>query len=198
MVAMDSEPLYKGAEFGAKLGHLVAGGKNVPYAHPHVWQKEPAGIRKRIVAAPKGDFIDLVLSLASCFDGPYSVLYILAVPRKSAPGRYQLECTLTLTELRSMLEPFTEYFQGDARHHLWVYSQSSRGMLVYDLHNLIYAYGPLKAYIKVLEEAGMSKGKVELPFPHIHNYFPQFDEDEERLIQTYSWKRTDLLPGVDD
>ncbi len=180
------------------MGHFGPEGKQVQYVHPHVWQREAAGDGERIVAAPKDQFVDLMLKLSACLEPPFSVLYILAIPRKCMPGRYQLEQSLSYKELVSMLAPFTEYLEGDARHHLWIYSFTSAVTLVYDQHNLIYAYGPLEKYIQTLGEAGLTEGKVEIPFPHMHNYFREFDSEEERFIESFTWKRTDLLPGVDD
>lgn len=195
---MDSQPPLLHAELGTKLGYFVTGTGQVPYSHPHTWRREPAGNGERIVAGPSGGFIDLTLQLVGCLEPPYSVMYVLAVPRRSEPGRYQLDRTLELDELRLMLEPYRAFFEGDARHHLWIYSHPSASTVVYDLHNLIYAYGPLNRYIEVLEQAGLREGDVELPFPHYHNYFEEFDADEERIIRSHSWKRTGLLPGVDD
>lgn len=195
---MDSQQPFAHAEPGTKLGHFVTGTGQVPYAHPHTWQREPAGNGERIVAGPSRGFVDLALQLVGCLEPPYSLMYVLAVPRKCEPGRYQLEGTLDLDELRQMLEPYRAFLEGDARHHLWIYSHPSSATVVYDLHNLIYAYGPLDRYIEVLQQSGLSEGKVELPYPHTHNYFPEFDADEERIINAHSWKRTGLIPGVDD
>lgn len=195
---MDVPPPYSHAEFGTKLGHLQPGGGQSRFRHPHVWQREPAGNQERIVAGPDSGFVDLVLRLVECLKPPYAVMYVLSVARKCEPGRYQLEQPVTLSEIKQMIEPFRAFLEGDARHHLWIYSAESAATVVYDLHDLIYAYGPLDCYIQVLTEAGLKEGKVELPYPHMHNYFDEFDADEERLISSFAWKRTGLLPGVDD
>lgn len=195
---MDAQPDHIQPEVGTKLGHFLPGGVQAKFHHPHVWQREPAGNQERIVAGPKSGFVDLVLKLVECLKPPYAVMYVLSVPRVCEPGRYQLESLVSLEELRSMVEPFTSFLEGDARHHLWIYSAESAATVVYDLHDLIYAYGPLDCYIETLTAAGLSEGKVELPFPHMHNYFAEFDADEEKMISSFSWKRTGLLPGVDD
>lgn len=195
---MDSQPPYVHAELGTKLGHFQPGHGQAQYRHPHLWRKEPAGNQERIVAGPRDGFIDLTLQLAECLEPPYSVLYVLSVPRSREAGRYQLDGELSPAELRTMLESYRAFLEGDARHHIWIYSRESSATIVYDKHDLIYAYGPLDCYVKVLGLAGLNEGEFELPYPHMHNYFPEFDSEEERIISSHAWKRTGILPGVDD
>jgi hypothetical protein len=123
---------------------------------------------------------------------------VLSVPSLSEPGRYQLEGWLSMEELRAFLEPYREYLEGDARHHLWVHSHESNATLVYDKHDLIYAYGPLTCYLEVLDKHGLQEGEFELPFPHYHSYYPEFDPLEHQIVTRHSWKRTPIVPGVDD
>lgn len=186
------------APVGAKLARHEDGVGQVIHRHPHRWRREPAGTGERLVAAPNRDFLDLFLALCECVQPPYAVLYVLSVPRGSEPGRYQLEGWLTHQELREFLEPYRDFLQGDARHHLWIHSQDSSATLVYDKHDLIYAYGPLERYLTTLESFGLQEGDFELPFPHYHNYFPEFDAMERAIIQENRWARTPIVPGVDD
>jgi hypothetical protein len=186
------------APVGTKFAHHEDGVGQVLHRHPNRWMREPAAKRERLVVGPRQGHLDLFLSLCGCLQPPYAVLYVLSAPRASEPGRYQLESWLDLPQLREFVAPYREFFQGDARHHLWIFSHDSSATIVYDKHDLIYAYGPLDQFIEVLRQHGLDEGEFELPYPHYHNYFPEFDEQERALIQENRWKRTPIVPGVDD
>jgi hypothetical protein len=183
----------------SKLAYHLDGVGQAPYRHSNAWKREPAGNTERLVIGPQGDFIDLVMSLTACLQPPYAVLYVLSVPRGgSEPGRYQLWDRLDLDQLSAFVEPYRSYLEGDARHHLWIHSLDSAASIVYDKHDLIYAYGPLDCYLQTLTERGLTEGEVELPFPHYHNYFEEFDSMETQIIAGHTWRRTPIVPGVDD
>ncbi|HJP82066.1 MAG TPA: hypothetical protein VJ835_01050 [Fimbriimonadaceae bacterium] len=186
------------APVGAKLAHHEDGVGQVPHRHPNLWKREPAGSGERLVIGPSSGCLDLFLQLCACAQPPYGLLYVLSVPRDSEPGRYQLEGLLELEELKQFVQPYREFLEGDARHHLWVSSHDRSATLVYDKHDLIYAYGPLDCYLGVLERNGVAEGEFELPFPHYHNYFPEFDEQERAIVGGNAWTRTPIVPGVDD
>lgn len=183
---------------GSKLAHHRDGFGPEAHQHPHRWRKEPAGHVQRLVVAPNSGCLDLFLDLASCVNPPYSVLYVLSVPRVSDPGRYRMEQSMDMEALRAFVQPYREFLEGDARHHLWICSHDSSATLVYDKHDFIYAYGPLECYEQVLARHGLDQGEFELPFPHYHNYFPEFDEAESKIIASHKWSRTGIVPGVDD
>lgn len=184
---------------GSKLAYHEDGVGQAPYRHPNTWKREPAGNTERLVIGPGSDFLDLVVRLAECIQPPYAVLYVLSVPRGgSEPGRYQLEERLEFQPLKSFLEPYRGFLEGDARHHLWIHSVDSAATIIYDKHDLIYAYGPLDCYLQVLSDRGLVEGEVELPFPHYHNYFEEFDTLETEIVGNHSWRRTPIVPGVDD
>jgi len=186
------------APVGTKFAHHVDGVGQELYRHPHLWKREPAAHGERLLIGPREGHIDLFLDLCACLAPPYAVLYVLSVPRCSEPGRYQLEEWLNLDQLKVFVAPYRDFLQGDARHHLWIISHDSSATLVYDKHNLIYAYGPLDGYLEVLRRHGIEEGEFELPFPHYHNYFPEFDDQERAIIQGNRWRRTPIVPGVDD
>lgn len=96
-------------------------------------------------------------------------------------------------EAVELLKRFTNYFENDGRHHIWVASVSSGDLLVYDRHNVIYAYGPLPEYENVLAGCGLRKVEsVRLPSPHAHHYHAVFDQDERNLLGCWDWKRSPL------
>jgi hypothetical protein len=68
-------------------------------------------------------------------------------------------------------------------------------MLVYDRHNLIYAYGPLPEFVAILMRQGLTEvqpDSIVVPDPHSHHYHPVFDSDAERLLNSLEWKRSPL------
>lgn len=183
---------------GTKLAYHLDGVGPSQYRHPNLWKREPAANGERLLIGPNHSFLNLYLELAKCLQPPYTVLYVLSVPRVREAGRYQLEGALDWDGLKAFLEPYRTYLEGDARHHLWLHSHDSSATLVYDKHDILYAYGPLDCYIETLERNGLKEGEFDLPFPHYHNYFPEFDREEAHLIDSHTWKRTGILPGVDD
>ena len=50
---------------------------------------------------------------------------------------------LDLVDVQIFVEQFGDLLTNDARHELWIGSTSSAGLLVFDKHGIIYAYGPL-------------------------------------------------------
>lgn len=52
--------------------------------------------------------------------------------------------------MEGFLREFRAYFESDGRHHIWVSSLQASALqasatLVYDQHDVIYAYGPLES-----------------------------------------------------
>ena len=69
-------------------------------------------------------------------------------------------------------------------------------MLVYDRHNVIYAYGPLERFIAALESEGLTESKeVRFPVPHAHHYHAEFDVDERSVLKNEEWTLSPLHPG---
>jgi hypothetical protein len=93
---------------------------------------------------------------------------------------------------------FAPFLEGDGRHHLWIGSTINEGLLVYDHHQWICAYGDLPAYIVELQEHGFTEGEIELPAPHSHNYNAVFDEFEEEVAAYWPWRYFPLQPGDDE
>ena len=134
---------------------------------------------------------ELTLALAA----PFLMLYVLVVPRgQSEPGRYQSEA-LSGAELDALFERFGEFWDSDGRHNVWVRS-SDDGMLVYDRHNLIHAYGPLLLFESRLEKLGYtSTPALTLDFPHQHSYHQEFDDLERKLTTQFARGRSELRDG---
>ena len=85
--------------------------------------------------------------------------------------------------------------ERDGRHHIWVMSLPAKSTLVYDNHNVIYAYGPIADFQTGLEVAGLKGGEVRLPVPHHHRYNAEFDDVERGILKHWDWRVFPLQPG---
>jgi hypothetical protein len=183
--------------FRLKFGRLEHG-EQVPHDYGNSFFEVPCGPTSRLVIGPSHDHIDLMIELAAELQGhPWFILYVLLVPRlgNRESGRYQSEPFETHAELSSALNGFRAFFEDDGRHHVWVGSASNDGTLVYDKHNVIYAYGPLDRFKAILRDRGFTECSFESPSPHFHSYLEENDAEEERLMREFQWLHSPLRPG---
>lgn len=185
---------------GVKFGR-VEGDVEVPHSYPHVWARDDlSNGSSRLNVAPSGGHVDLLLKLSDCLPEPFRILYVLVVPRGEAePGRYQSE-ELTREEVHDFLKSFEGFLESDGRAHLWVASVDPPsppvGTLVYNRHNLIYAYGPLLQYELVLAELGLNlRESVDIPNPHSHHYNIEMDPEATRILDHWEWMWSPLQFG---
>ncbi len=160
--------------------------------------EQPCGASTRLVIGPSKGQVELLVELAAELAGRrWFVLYVLLVPRlgNRPAGRYQSEPFQTHAELSSFLASFKGFFEGDGRHHVWVGSAANDGTLVYDQHEVIFAYGPLDAFKSVLASRGFRESEFWFPFPDAHVYAPENDAEEERLMNEVEWQYFPLQPG---
>lgn len=176
----------------------VDGDVDVPHAYANVWAREVLSDGStRLVVAPSGQHMDCLLSLTDCLSEPFFILYVLVVPRGEAlPGRYQSP-SLTREEAHEFLQTFRGFLEGDGRAHLWVASvdppNPPSGTLIYDRHDLIYAYGPADSYVQALTRMGLDQAEeVRIPSPHSHHYNSEFDADARRLHEHFDWLWSEL------
>jgi hypothetical protein len=169
------------------------------FEYPNVWSREIITGSERLVIAPSNDHVSLMIELLGIMDEPFGFLYVLVVPRgQGVAARYQSAEPVARQDALEFLSRFKQFFEGDGRHHIWLKSVSSSDQLVYDKHNVIYAYGQLPAFEDILNRRGMERvDKVSFLFPHIHNYNPEFDEDERKLLSYWEWKQFPLRDGDD-
>ena len=180
-----------------KLSSLV-GSDFIPYRYSNTWNIEKTTGPDRLVIGPSAKQIDLMIQLATILPEPFGILYVLLISRKGNPSaRYQCPYPCGRIEMESFLRKFQEFFQADGRHHLWVMSLPASSTLVYDQHDLIYAYGPLKQFGRILSKRGLEKDAVRFPVPHRHNYNPEYDEEEQRLLEHWNWRQSPLMEGDD-
>lgn len=177
---------------------------DIPHSYANVWVKEDLrNGRNRLIVAPSGRHIDCLLRLTECLPEPLYILYVLVVPRGEAnPGRYESP-RLTRQEMEGTFRSFEGFFQGDGRAAVWVtaFSQDGApvGTLVYDRHDLIYAYGPIESYVQVLDEIGLRQcDSVVIPCPHSHHYNEEFDSEARRLHASLGWAWSALRPADEE
>ena len=176
-----------------KFGTLVAGEER-SYEYPDIYSLEKTSGPDRLVVAPRGRQISLILKLLKLMAPPFGLLYVLAVPRTTGrAGRYQVSEPVSYSETEQFLMTFSEFLERDARHHLWLASVAGSDLLVYDNHNVIYAYGKISEFEKIVADWGVSKTKsVPFPSPHTHKYNPIFDQDEQGVLGYWTWKWSPL------
>lgn len=182
-----------------KLGVFLADGTQSEYRYPDVYDIEQTTGPARLVIAPSGNHVELLLELARCWQGHYYLLYVLLASRTGHQvGRYQSPHVLDAADLAIFLSEYADFLEGDGRHSFWIGSPDEEGTLVYDSHNLLYGYGPLGAYTRVLDDCGLRRGSVSIPSPHSHRYNVEYDAMERRLLAQWNWTRFPLQDGDDD
>lgn len=112
-------------------------------------------------------------------------------------GRYQSPLFESKEQLSNFLNEFKLYIETDARHHLWIGTVDNSGLLVYDQHNVIYAYGNIKEYQAILDRNGYRMQSFSFPVPHTHHYHPQNDTYEEKILNSLDWSLFPLEDGDD-
>lgn len=149
---------------------------------------------QRIVAGVPGSDPAVFLRLARCMCAPLIVLYVLHTARgEGKPGRYQSP-ELSFEEVEKFITEFERFLRADARFDLWLYSPTGNEMLVWDRHDLLYAYGPLARYSAELEDMGFEPGDPVIPSPHTHNYHAELDPLARQLMGRFEWRYSPLRP----
>jgi hypothetical protein len=180
-----------------KLGHEVDG-EVVEHSHPPrfirqiVAPGEPG--RSRLIAGVPGGDPAVFGALAARLAEPMVVLYVLHTPRgEGEAGRYESE-EIGFDALRNFLDRHAAFLAGDGRFDLWVMSSEAGGLLVWDRHNLLHAYGPLEAFAATLRGLGFQEGELPPVGGHMHYYRSEFDQDAEAVLSAFDWRRKPLRP----
>ena len=116
--------------------------------------------------------VSVMIDLLQVMSAPFGILYVLAVPRgEGEPGRYQAANAVPRHVVEEFLKRFRDFIEYDGRHHVWVASTSNSDLLVYDNHNVIYAYGRLPEFEQIALNCGLTKvDAVKFPSPHVHKF----------------------------
>jgi len=181
-----------------KLGQFVQG-EWVEYSHTAVFEHHTtdSGTARLRIGVPAGD-VEILRSLTRCMEQPYYILYVLLTPRgEGDAGRYQSPL-VERAQLDAFLSRYADYLRSDGRFALWVHSPTSQATLVWDHHNLLYAYGPLPRFEETLRAMGFAPGQASMSVPHAHNYHPECDADAAAILAHFEWRHSELRPGDDD
>ena len=171
------------------------------FKYPHVWATEKTSDGgSRLVVAPEADQVECLIRLLDAMSEPFWLLYVLVVNRGGNElGRYQSPEPQTRKGAEAFLKNFQGFLEKDGRHDLWIASASSTEMLVYDRHNVIYAYGSLRKWQPTLSEMQFSEvPSIRFPSPHSHHYHQSMDDEEHRMVVHWDWNRTPLMPSEEE
>ena len=96
-------------------------------------------------------------------------------------------------EMERFFGTFRALFEGDGRADVWAASVDENGVphgqIIYDRHEIIFAYGPLDLYEATLRSNGLVQtSEIPTSFPHWHHYRPEFDRDVTSLLEYWEWK----------
>lgn len=161
-------------------------GENVAHLFPNQFFAET----DRLIIGTCDSRTELILDLVEPLAEKFVLGYEVRIERGISPlGTYRSD-PLTFGDLKSVAAEFRKLFEQDARHHTFVFPQETVAMVVYDEHDLVFAYGDLADYRKRLLEKGFEESYFELPFPHIHSYLDEMDEVESRLLNSRKWTFT--------
>ena len=126
---------------------------------------------------------------------PFQLLYVLHTTRTGAElGRYESP-ELTSGDVEDFLSEFGQFFCQDSRHDLWVRSHDDDATIVFDRHNLIFAYGPIERFERELQSLGAREGEPAVLGAHVHHYHPAWDDMERRVLRYFEWRITPLRPS---
>jgi len=184
----------------SKFAAMAPNGEEAPYPYQDRWRLEKTTGPDRLVVAPRRHgHVNALLDMAKTLREPFGILYVLLLPRTDshAPGRYQSPSPTDWADTEAFVTRFRDYFEGDGRHGLWLMSLPDSATLVYDQHDLIYAYGPLDQYRDVLSQRGFEEGAAAIPAPHQHRYNAEFDASEQELMAYWDWRHFPLKAGDD-
>jgi len=171
-----------------RFGHRIDGDWK-PYSYPAVFESG-----RRIVAGVCDYDLTVFEHMVECLQPPFRLLYVLHTPRGEArPGRYQSP-ELSLAQVKTFVTQFHSLLAGDGRFDLWAYAALDEATVVWDRHNLLYAYGPLARFDSALRRMGFASGVPQIPGPHQHCYWPQLDPVARDLMSTFDWSYSPLRP----
>lgn len=166
------------------------------YRYPAVFLREKTTSTERLKIAASDSGARLMLRLAGILRDPFAILYVLLVARGgSGAGRYQSPW-LSREELAEVCERHADFWEQDGRHHVWLYSATDQATLVYDQHDVIYAYGPLDEFVALLGAEGFTEADaLDFPAPHGHLYHAEFDAMEREIASSDGWEHSPLQDG---
>jgi hypothetical protein len=150
---------------------------------------------ERLIISPENEQIDMMLNLlGESNNSQYGILYILLVSRcGNKLGRYQIANSVTFDELKLFCKKYSKYLETDGRHHFWIINHNTKDLVIYDQHNVLYAYENPETKINILEKINYKRvEKIFFSTPHCHCYNEENDIFEIDIIKNNEWIVTAL------
>ena len=165
-------------------------------ARPAQYQRLAGPHGEAVVCVAPEQPVALMLDLLRHIDGPLVALYLLLEDCGGPPpARYQSPVPTGRRELRRFLERFAEFLEQDGRHAFWIMNARCSQRLIFDRHDLVFAYGRLDAFEQILVRRGYAPGRPAA-FPADHRLIdPRFDAEADRLHEWWTWFPVPLYPG---
>jgi hypothetical protein len=175
-----------------KLG-TVRSGQDVAWNYEPSYARQVVGGVERLVIAPGAAPVGLLRELLELLPEPLWVLYVLITPRSdAAAGRYQSATPRTRAEVLALLDRFENFLAQDGRHNLWLAAPPA-GQLVFDRHEVIYAYGPIAEMVARLKEKNFAEvDMIRVPVPHSHHFHEAMDAEESEVLGHWEWVQSEL------
>lgn len=172
-----------------KIAAIDEKGVTSEYRYPDIYHIQDISGVQRLIIGPSEGHVDLMLEMSDLLEGPFKVLYVLVDPigiKEDDTGRFELDGEMPREEMRAFFERFRDFFESDARHHIWIAAKN--GSIIYDQHNILYAYGPILDFEQILLARGLTPGDVEFPYPHMHAFHQEMNPQLEDLLKDYNWR----------
>lgn len=173
---------------GYKLTRMLIDQTWVNNEYGKFYEMETTIAFQRLKIAADKNQIELMLKLGEHLKPPFFILYVLVTQRNGHPqGRYQSNVIVNMEEVGRFLHQYKDYFETDGRHHVWIGTADNSGLLIYDQHNVIYAYGQLDEQIETLKALGFQEKAFSFPVPHAHRFDPVNDQFEDQIFRHWNW-----------
>lgn len=180
-----------------KFGVLNESKEWIAHDYGNAFFRQPMSSGERLVIGPSSKHVDMMLSLAQTWPNKqFYILYVLLLSHSGAElGRYQSPLITSFEDLQVFFYTYETFLESDGRHHIWIGSPSNDGLLIYDQHNVIFAYGDLPCYEQILTSLNFSRREFWFPCPHSHGYPPANVQEEEELLRHFPWQHSPLRDG---
>ncbi len=152
----------------------------------------------RVVFATTEGYINLIRECLRIMPEPFHFTYVLIRPINGLSiGRYCTVEPLSRKEMSEFLDEYGHFLEHDARHHIYFSSDDPGTFLVYDHHDIIYAYGRQEVFLNHLRNKNYLEAEPQIENPHYHGFNHDHRVDERQLIASRQWTIYDLEP-IDD
>jgi hypothetical protein len=160
-----------------------------PFEYGNVFTREVVRGVERVRIALDDGHEGFIRAVVTGLTGPFQLLYVLHTSRTDAElGRYESP-ELNAEAVQVFLDRFGGFLSEDGRHDLWVRSHGDDATIVWDRHNLIFAYGPLDLFESALLQRGARPdAPPSIPDPHVHHYHAERDGEERAVLQALDWR----------